>query len=752
MSSDEPNQAPAPPAPERSEPSALAQPAQAREASTPAPPASEPSAPSAPSALAQPAHEPEASTLAPPASEPSTPTPAPPELARGRRRVLALALLLGALATALVLHNQRDVGVARDETVYLAYGARYAAWWSGVARGDVPISRATITSHFGGAGATDNNREHPPLMKTVAGLSARGLHGQLRWLDELTAARLPSALLHGLLVALILLFGARAWGLSVGALAAALMLMMPRPLFHAGLACFDGPITTLWFATVWAYFRALATGRGAWLAGACFGLALATKHNALLLPAALGAHYLALAWRARRATADDERPGAAAAALRLARAAATLRPGLVLALAALGPAVLVALWPWLWFDTAAHLRDWIAFHLHHVHYNFEYLGENWNAPPFPWHVALVTTWFTVPTVTLAASLIGARVWLGASPPRDDAQARAAAHRPALLLVCSAAVAAGPFFLGQTPIFGAEKHWEPAMPSLCLAAALGLVTTGRQAARWLGRRWPRWRKPRWAAALVATLALVAVASAAVETLHPQPYGLTAYNALAGGAPGAADRGMNRQFWGVAARGVLDEVARDAPPPGAPPVWVYTHDASPAWGVYARLGLIPPGLQDAGLERAGIERSSLALVVHERHFARHDYLIWQAYGTVQPSFVLRLDGVPLVSVYRRPPVPAPPSAPASALSSSPAATQPSLHGDGDVEVDATLDAPIMGEQLNDGPATRARAHPPESTPSPPPSTSPTPSRPAGASPDSAPTTPARPAPTSTAPPGR
>jgi hypothetical protein len=29
-----------------------------------------------------------------------------------------------------------------------------------------------------------------------------------------------------------------------------------------------------------------------------------------------------------------------------------------------------------------------------------------------------------------------------------------------------------------------------------------------------------------------------------------------------------------------------------------------------------------------------------------------MIWRAYQTVRPIFVLRLDGVPLVSVYRRP----------------------------------------------------------------------------------------------------
>ena len=53
------------------------------------------------------------------------------------------------------------------------------------------------------------------------------------------------------------------------------------------------------------------------------------------------------------------------------------------------------MWPWLWFDTFTHIKQWLDFHMSHVHYNFEYLGNNWNAPRFPWHVALVTTLFTV---------------------------------------------------------------------------------------------------------------------------------------------------------------------------------------------------------------------------------------------------------------------------------------------------------------------------------------------------------------------
>jgi len=40
-----------------------------------------------------------------------------------------------------------------------------------------------------------------------------------------------------------------------------------------------------------------------------------------------------------------------------------------------------------------------------------------------------------------------------------------------------------------------------------------------------------------------------------------------------------------------------------------------------------------------------------VIHERHFLRHDYMIWDVFGTVQPVYVLTFQGVPLVSVYAR-----------------------------------------------------------------------------------------------------
>jgi 4-amino-4-deoxy-L-arabinose transferase-like glycosyltransferase len=258
-------------------------------------------------------------------------------------------------------------------------------------------------------------------------------------LGEVGASRFPSALLHGACVGLVYWITLALWGFAEAIVAALCLLLLPRALFHAGLAAFDAPIMTLWFATVVAYWRCLDGRTWPWQVGVCWGLALATKHTALLLPFALGVHYAVLAVRAKK----------------------LVHGRVLVSLAVLGPLVLYALWPLLWTAPFAHVKAWLAFHTHHVHYNFEYLGDNWNHPRFPWHFALVTTLFTVPTATLAAALTGAIVWIRKRP--DDTR------RPVLLLALSAAASIGPFFLGSTPIFGAEKHWMPVLPTLCIAA-------------------------------------------------------------------------------------------------------------------------------------------------------------------------------------------------------------------------------------------------------------------------------------------
>lgn len=533
---------------------------------------------------------------------------------RGWARLVAAAM--GVIAFAVVLAAQRDQGLARDELVYMRHGTRYAQWWGDFLTGvDGTASAETITEHFGGASPTANNREHPPLMKTLFGASERLFHARWGWTSRTTAYRLPSAAVYGLLVALVVLFGTSLWGLTEGVIAGALTLFLPRTLFHAGLAAFDAPMVALWVAVCAAYYRALARPRWAIAVAVLYGCALATKHNALMLPAALIPHYLWVAWRSGQWWSR--------------------RLWVLAALVVGGPLVLIGLWPWLWFDTVAHVKDWLSFHLQHVHYNYEYLGDNWNAPPFPWHIPIVTTVLVVPVVTLVAGVMGFAV-LADHARRRELRDRA----PLLLLFLAIGVAIGPFLLTSTPIFGAEKHWATSFPLIALLAGYGVAWAARRAARAVVGA-----DRRGTLAIVVAVGALVAGAAAAETAVAQPYALSYYNALAGGPAGGADLGMNRQFWGYAARGVLPWLADQPPGP------VYSHDASPAWGTYLKEDRLPPGFRDAGHEAAGIATSKYALVIHELHFNRHDYLIWKIYGHVQPAFVLRYRGVPIVSVYRR-----------------------------------------------------------------------------------------------------
>jgi hypothetical protein len=545
-----------------------------------------------------------------------------------------VAALLGITAFIIVLSTQRHQGIPRDEVTYMHYGSRYANWWIGLATGDSRVTSTSITDHFGGERINANNREHPPLMKTLFGLSEALFHQHLGWTSRITAYRLPTGALLGVLVALVVLFAARVWGLAEGVVAGLLTLLLPRALFHSGLACLDAPVTALWFATIYAYYRALSSRWWCLTLGIAFGLALATKHNALFLPIAILAHYAGVA---RLEHGGGGLKG-------FFRGLWGRQPLIGVALLVVGPVVLIALWPWLWFDTVDHIRDWIGFHWRHVHYNYEYLGRNYTHPPFPWHVPLVTTLLTTPIATLAAFAVGLVVVL-----RRKAEVASDSRAPGLLLFAAAFAAMAAFLLRTTPIFGAEKHWAAAMPPLCIVAAVGVVWAARQAMASLlgsnGRRRSR-------LAGVAAISAVVVSAAAAETFTAQPYALSHYNALAGGADGGADLGMNRQFWGYAARGVLPWLNRHTPATGQPVRPVFTHDAAPAWLPYRREGLLAPGLPGTGLGIEGIQRSRFALVIHERHFAYHDILIWKIYGTVRPAHVLTSGGVPIVSVYSRP----------------------------------------------------------------------------------------------------
>jgi hypothetical protein len=598
----------------------------------------------------------------------------PPELLRRHdagvtRRDRLTALALGLVVFVVLVAAQRTEGISRDEAYYFKAGEQYFGWFGGLwdnlraRRLGRSFSQADIARYF------SYNHEHPPVAKVLFGVSWRIFHqckcgprhATIPLLSNTTAHRLPTCALSGLLVGLVFLFGVRLVGRRGATVAAVLTAAMPHPFFHASIATFDQPINVLWFVTAYAYWRSLTSRRWAILAGVALGFALGTKHNAWFLPPLLGIHYLvalARSWRAGRV-----RPKA----------------WWIPSMAVLGPLVFFLLWPWLWHQTWPRYLEYVRFHLHHVYYNIEYLGRNWNVPPFPWHYPLVVTALTVPVTTLVLALAGAALagrerlvaWrarraatatptAAAAPPepgtiaagptgvaRQQEPDRRPLLLPGLFLALLTLFPLALFMTGRTPIFGGMKHFITAMPFLALFAALGFEAAARVAGAWLAARRPRLGR----AATVAGVALgvVVCLPAVCETARSHPYGLSHYNLLAGGPSGGASLGMNRQFWGYSPRGLLPWLNRTLEP-GAR---LYPHDMNTDSIIYyKRDGLLRKDIADVWqLEEPGMRQSSWALVIHEKHFNRYDPALWEIYGTLRPVHVLDLEGVPLVTVYHR-----------------------------------------------------------------------------------------------------
>jgi 4-amino-4-deoxy-L-arabinose transferase-like glycosyltransferase len=704
---------------------------------------------------------------------PAQPTAADPGSGRSLRKSdYLIATLVGGLAFAVLAAKINDVGVGRDEALYMVGGETYWHWMEGADFSFAKMRKQKwLDRHY------RYNAEHPPLVKHLAGLSWRlfhkcdckrqaGLHRiagrphrykknhtTLGLLSEIAAFRLPTVVLTSLLVALLYLFGAATMGRLAGLAAALFYLLMPRVFFHSRLAALDGPVTAMIFFAVYAYWKSLHQARWALAGGLIFGLALATKLNAFFLPLLFAVHY---AWASRRYFRNR---GAQAAGLLAAlplllcglygilalktiwglvlasgslvllwllrgeadsplfgwkkatKKLALLLPATFWAQVILGLAVLYFVWPYLWPDPTARFQTYLNYHLHHVFYNTEYFGRNYNLPPFPISFPFVMTAITVPGLTLLFALGGLGSALqpalavarrtidklrckvrGRHKPSSETSDAPKAHyawetpaahthfddtpnpgtapppkagfwrplhgtsrSPYFLIGLFALFPIVLIALPATPIFGGTRTWMPAMPFLALLAGLGLSRLVTAFVRALSLQAARTRNLVAAAAVV-----VAVLPGLCQTLHAADLAPSYYTPIIGGTRGGADLGMKRQYWGYTSRQMLSYFNANLTPPHVGSAhWrsrarrrtrLYLHDTIYlARDLYVRDGLLSPQIRASGGEYGGIRSSQHALFQYEKHQVMWEFTIWQEYNTFQPTAVLTLDGVPLLNHY-------------------------------------------------------------------------------------------------------
>lgn len=341
-----------------------------------------------------------------------------------------IATLIFIIIFAILLVTNADVGVTWDEPAYIAASKSYMQWFEqAISLSEIALKRDMITN------AWQVNKEHPPMDKIWSGL-IWSLSRNMT--DDITAHRLGNMLLSAILAGLLYLWMRDVYGVVVGMVAVGALFSMPRFFFHAHLAALDVPAAFSVFVTTYLFWKTLDRKHWAWgfLLGLVWGLALATKINAVFVPIILGLWLICFKRELRLF-------------LRLVIMGVSAIP------------VFLMVWPWLYVDTLKRLIEYIGFiTTDHWQIGQYYLG-NFYMPP-PWHFGFVMIWAVVPlglTLLYLLGIVRAIKW-----KQDQALG--------LLLVLSALVPILAISTGQSMVYDNDRLMMVSFPFLAALAGSG----------------------------------------------------------------------------------------------------------------------------------------------------------------------------------------------------------------------------------------------------------------------------------------
>ncbi|HUT15952.1 MAG TPA: glycosyltransferase family 39 protein [Anaerolineae bacterium] len=446
---------------------------------------------------------------------------------------------------------------------------------------------------------------HPPVSKLATGL---GWALFRRMWGNISAYRFSGAVWFAVLVAFVYCSVVDTYG-SVGGLAASFsLLLMPRAFLHAHLANLDIPLATAWVVTAYLFWRAISKQGWLWtvLTGLAFGIALGIKLNALLMPLVWG--IWCVLWRREKSVLIK-----------------------IVIIGALGCAVFVAMWPWLYHDTLERLAYYVA-----MGYRFNqtlqyYLGRTGSAP---WHYPFVLTIAVVPLTITLAYLVGiARVLKTWRNPGFGYYALLNAAIP-LLMAAS----------GLQAVYSGERHFMSAYAYLAMLAGIGFVTiletVGKQLAR-RGARHPTLTR----SLLVVWLAVLLYVPPLAATVELHPYELSYYSEAVGGLSGARRLGLETTFWCESYKDCLPYL--NARLDEGASIWV---DQPFVLRAYQEDKMLRQDLRVVGWDVISPYSCDYALVqMRETGFTDVPELV-DLVEQHRPEFIVSVEGVPLAMLYR------------------------------------------------------------------------------------------------------
>ena len=414
---------------------------------------------------------------------------------------------------------------------------------------------------------------------------------ELRW---------PTALCFGLTLVMLYLLVRRTHGRVTAWVTVVAYFFMPRVFGHAHLAVTETPMVLMTILVVYSFLRGLESGWWAIVTGILFGVALATKFNAILLPAIL----LPWAFLYYRRTSINN----------------------VYAMLFLGLPVMVLAWPWLWSDTVNRFLEYLTWNTAHARIPVYYWNVRYESAP--WHYPFVLTALALPLTTLFLFILGAaRTFRSTRGQHVGLLYLWAALVPMLALMVSGAK------------YDGVRLFLPSFPFVAALAGIGGGVFVRIAA-FFDR--PRQRFPRGKTMLMLVL-LAIVLDGGWAVISARPYYLAYFNSLIGGTKGALDKGMEITYWCEGLnREAVDQI-NDVVPDGSSIMQLAMDDGILSY--YQKSGALKKSIT---ILPAGRGPADYHLLQCRRALFKRPE--WTLYEDYEPAAVFGPPGAPLFKLYK------------------------------------------------------------------------------------------------------
>jgi 4-amino-4-deoxy-L-arabinose transferase-like glycosyltransferase len=409
----------------------------------------------------------------------------------------------------------KDYGVAWDEPPYFYASNLHLRWFielgDSLCSGDV---RQSLTDQSIKAAWHWNpyNVPHPPFSRIISGLAKLAFDP---FLDKFSAYRMGPALFFAALVAVMYLWTKELFGRATGLFSTLAVILTPNLFGYAHIAVTDLPLASMWFLTTYCFWKGLYHWKWSVALGIAWGLALATKFPATLipLPLILWAHVFH-----RDKYVNN-----------------------VFALLFLGPVFMIVSQPYLWHQTGLRILEFLYEGISRAYrpdanFMIYFYHQLLFTDQLPWYYPFFIVGVTTPEPLIILAILGgiASLWM-------------AKQRSTILLFVTNAVFV--LVLGLMPgavLHDGVRQMLSALPFLAALAGAGFCALASGVFK-LGQRWSIFMFTHHKTILSAILILLTFALPAFDQISYHPFQLSYYNRLVGGIRGAYTDGLETTYF-------------------------------------------------------------------------------------------------------------------------------------------------------------------------------------------------------------